>query len=203
MAQQGTATPTGTPYAGAPQSSESSSGARDAAAEKAGQVKDQAAEKAQQVKSGLRGQVDTRSTEAGERINTQASDVRQVAQSLREQGKEGPAKIAEQAADRVERVGGYLKDQDADAIIGDVERYARSNPWAVVAGGLALGFVASRMLRASADNRSTSGLQDQGARRPALPPVGQTAPVGGQTGTGTYGTPPVGYESPVGTPGTL
>lgn len=202
MAHQGTATPTGAPYAGAPESSDSS-GARDAAAEKAGQVKDQAAEKAQQVKSGLRGQVDTRSTQAGERINSQASDVRQVAQSLREQGKEGPAKVAEQAADRVERMGGYLKDQDADAIIGDVERYARSNPWAVVAGGLAAGFVASRMLRASADNRSSSGLRDQGARRPALPPVGQTSGVSRQASPGTHGTPAVGYEPPVGTPGTL
>lgn len=199
MAYEGTATPTGVPYAGAPESTESS-GARDAAAEKAGQVKDQAAEKAQQVKSGLRGQVDTRSTQAGEQINTQASDVRQVAESLREQGKDGPAKIADQAADRVERLGGYLKDQDADAILGDVERYARSNPWAVVAGGLAAGFVASRMLRASADNRTSTGLRDQGARRPALPPVTHSS---GQGSPGTLGTPPVGYETPVGTPGTL
>ena len=62
-----------------------------------------------------------------------------VAQSLREQGKEGPAKLAEQAADRAQRVGSWLEGSDGDQIIGDVEDFARRNPWAVALGGLALG----------------------------------------------------------------
>ena len=37
-----------------------------------------------------------------------------VAEELRKQGKDTPACYAEQAADRAERLGGYLKDADAD-----------------------------------------------------------------------------------------
>ena len=91
------------------------------------QVKDQAREQAQQAagqaKGRMRDQVDQRSTEAGERVGTFASDVRSVGDQLREQGKEQPAKLADQAAQRAERVGEYLKHNDADRILGDVEDF--------------------------------------------------------------------------------
>jgi hypothetical protein len=64
-----------------------------------------------------------------------------------------------------------MKESDADRILGDVEDFARSNPWAVAAGGLALGFAASRVLKASSsrryEERSTAG---------QLPPAGGTTP---------------------------
>ena len=53
----------------------------------------------------LRSQVDQRSTDAGHRVGGLASDVRAVGESLREQGKDQPARLAEQAADRAERLG--------------------------------------------------------------------------------------------------
>ena len=80
-----------------------------------------------------------------------ASDVRSVSEQLREQGKDQPAKLAEQAADRAERLGGYLRDNDADRILSDVEDFGRRQPWAVIAGGVAVGFLASRFLKASID----------------------------------------------------
>jgi len=109
-----------------------------------------------------------------------------VSGQLREQGKDQPAKLAEQAADRAERVSRYLTDSDADRILGDVEDFGRRQPWAVIAGGLALGLVASRFLKASSSRRyeerstganrlpartydvspSTSGIST-----PALPPT--------------------------------
>jgi ElaB/YqjD/DUF883 family membrane-anchored ribosome-binding protein len=125
-------------------------GAVGQAQEKVSEVAGQAQE---QARSTLRDQVDQRSTHAGEQVSTQASDIRTVAEKLREEGKEGPAKVAEQAADRAEKLGSYLTDSSADRILHDVESYARSNPWTVVAGGLALGFVASRFLKASSSDR--------------------------------------------------
>ena len=127
------------------------------AQEKAQEVAGQAQEKAQQAageaKNRVRDQVDQRSTEAGERIAGTASDVRSIADELRSQGKDQPAKMAEQVADRVERVGGYLERSDGDTILRDVEDFGRRQPWAVVLGGVALGIVASRLLKASSEGR--------------------------------------------------
>ena len=120
--------------------------AKDKAQEAAGQAKEKA-------RSQLRSQVDQRSTDAGHRVGGVASDVRAVGETLREQGKDQPAKLAEQAADRAERLGSYLKESDADRILGDVEDFGRRQPWAVIAGGVALGLVASRFLKASSIDR--------------------------------------------------
>src|SRR3954453_19575993 len=123
------------------------------AQEVAGQAQEKAQEAAGQASDRVREQVDQRSTQAGEQVRTHATDLRSVGDSLREQGKEQPAKLADQAADRLERAGGWLTSADADRILGDVEDFARKSPWAVMAGGLALGFAASRMLKASSTER--------------------------------------------------
>jgi hypothetical protein len=106
-----------------------------------------------QAKGALRSQVDQRATDAGQRVGGLASDVRTVGAQLREQGKDRPAKLADQAADRAERLGSYLTESDADRILGDIEDLGRRQPWAVLAGGVAVGFVASRLLKASAGTR--------------------------------------------------
>src|SRR3954453_8489282 len=126
------------------------------AQEVAGQAQEKAQEAAGQASDRVREQVDQRSTQAGEQVRSHASDLRSVGESLREQGKEQPAKLADQAADRLERAGGWLTESDADRILGEVEDFARRNPWAVMAGGLALGFAASRMLKASSTDRYRS-----------------------------------------------
>ncbi len=131
--------------------------AKEVTREKAQQTKEVAQEKAQQAAGEARGrlreQVDQRSTQAGEQVKSTASDVRSVVEELRKQGKEGPAKLADQAAERAERVGDYLHQSDADRILEDVEDFARQQPWAVAAAGLALGFAAARFLKASSSSR--------------------------------------------------
>jgi ElaB/YqjD/DUF883 family membrane-anchored ribosome-binding protein len=140
-----------------------------------GQAKEKAHEAAGQAKekagSQLRSQVDQRSTAAGHRVGGLASDVRAVGESLRERGKDRPAKLAEQAADRAERLGSYLEESDADHILGDVEDFGRRRPWAVIAGGVAVGLVASRFLKASSIDR-----YEQRARIEARDPVVPAAP---------------------------
>jgi len=148
-----------------------------------GEVKDKAQETAQQAtgraREQVRGQVDQRSTQAGEQIGTVASDVRSVSEELRKQGKDQPAKIAERAATEAEKLGDYLKRADADAILRDVEDFGRRRPWAVMAGGLAAGFLASRFLKASSSRRYASGLESSGrlpARRSDVTPPATTVP---------------------------
>lgn len=191
-------------------------GAQDRAKEAAGdakeQVKDQAQQAAGQARGRVRDEADRRSTQVGERVQSQAGDLRSVGEQLREQGKEGPAKVADQVAERAERVGGYLQRSDGDTLLEDLEELARKNPWAVVAGGVVLGVAASRLLKASSRDRydqrsSTSGGLGQRslpartsygrgpditpATPPTVPPVGTpTTPApGSDLGLGAGGDP--------------
>ena len=146
------------------------------------QVKEKAREQTQQAagqaREGVRSQVDRRSTEAGQRVGGFASDARSVGDELRKQGKDQPARLADQAADRAQQLGDYLQRSDADRILGDIEDFGRRQPWAVIGGGLALGIIASRFLKASSTRRYEQRSQSFGQlpRRtsydaPPLPPV--------------------------------
>jgi hypothetical protein len=146
-----------------------------AAAAKAGEVAGRAQEQAAKAAEGARGrvrdQVDQRSTEAGERVRAAAGDARSVAEELRRQGKDAPARYAERAAERAERAGDWLRESDGDRILADVEDFARRNTWAVVAGGLVIGFAASRLLKASSQERyrrTTAEPASLGAGRPPV-----------------------------------
>ena len=135
---------------------DTAAGAQDKAKEVAGQAQEKAGQAADQARGKLRDQVDTRSTEMGEQVKSNASDLKTVAEELRKQGKDTPAKYAEQTADRAEKAGRWLAESDGDQILRDVEDFGRKNPWAVAAGGLLLGFAASRVLKASSTERYRS-----------------------------------------------
>jgi ElaB/YqjD/DUF883 family membrane-anchored ribosome-binding protein len=148
------------------------------ATEVASQAQDRAREAAGQARGRMRDQVDQRSTEIGERVGGTAGDARSVAE----------------AADRAERLGGYLQESDADRILNDVEDFARRNPWAIAAAGLALGFAASRMLKASSGERYRSSLERGSVG--TYPGSGATYPGSGATypGSGATGTRPAQFE---------
>jgi hypothetical protein len=135
-------------------------------------------------KERLKEQVDQRSTQAGQQVGSVADDVRSVAGELRNQGKDTPARYAEQAADRVQDVGQWLERSDGDQLLRDVEGFARRNPWAVAAGGLVLGLAASRFLKASSGERYRTSLSNGGGT------PGQ-AHSNGQAGAPVHGTPTV------------
>jgi hypothetical protein len=56
--------------------------------------------------------------------------------------------------------------------LADVEAFARRQRWLVAAGGLALGFAASRFLKASSSRRYQAGSdQSYASRRDLNPPL--------------------------------
>lgn len=164
--------------------------AQEKAQQVAGQAQAKAQEAAGQVQDKARSMIDQRSTQAGEQVSQQASDLRSVGEQLRSQGKDGPAKLADQAADRAERLGSYLSNSDANTILHDVEDLGRRQPWAVALGGLALGFAASRFLKASSQQR----FQSRSSSSPSgqLPSRGAAQPVGGPGYGGPTGQPRTG-----------
>jgi hypothetical protein len=149
--------------------------AQEKAKEVAGQAQEKVQGAAQQGKGRISEQVDQRSTQAGQQINTVAQDVRSVAEELRTQGKDKPAQYAEQAAERVQSAGQWLEQKNGDELLSDVENFARRNPWAIAAGGLALGLAASRLLKASSSQRYRASVSN-----------GSTGQAGSYARTGTY-----------------
>jgi ElaB/YqjD/DUF883 family membrane-anchored ribosome-binding protein len=129
------------------------SGSQSMAKQAQQKVQEKAGEVRGQVSSRVRDQVDTRSTQAGEQLSSVADAMRRTGQSLRDEGSDAPAKVTDAVAERADRLGGYLRNSDADAILRDVEDLARRQPWLFAAGGLVLGLLASRFLKASSGGR--------------------------------------------------
>jgi glucan phosphorylase len=155
--------------------------AQEKAQEVAGEAQEKARDAAGKAQENVRQQVDQRSTEAGERVAGTAQDLRSVGEELRKQGKDTPAKLADQAAEQTEKVGSYLKEKGPDEMLHDVEDFGRQRPWAVLAGGLALGVVAARFLKASSrdryQQRGSNGARPTGQvpQRTTPPPLNRSA----------------------------
>jgi hypothetical protein len=151
------------------------------AQEFAGQLQDQAQAAASQTQDRLRSQADQRTTQVGEQINAQASDLRSVGDALREQGKDAPAKLADRLAGYAEQAGSYLREADPDRMIYDAEQFGRQRPGTIAVGALVAGFAASRFLKASSGRRYSSLREGMGASGAGLP-------------SGVYGGPSVGVR---------
>jgi hypothetical protein len=159
---------------------------KDQATQAMGDAKDMAQAQVGQVadkgRGAVRSQVDQRSTQAGSQAQMLADTLRQTASQLRAEGDQQNARyagIADQGADRLERVGGYLTNADADEILGKVEDVARRQPWLIAGAGLLVGVAAARVMKASSSQRyhqaqPVSGLAE--TRRPGALPAAEYHP---------------------------
>lgn len=117
-------------------------------------AQDKAVELKEQGKSKLGETLDQRTNQAGEQARKMAEALRQGSEQLRSQGDgQQLAGLAEGAADRIDRLGGYLEKTSGDELLRDVEDFARRRPWMVAGMGLLAGLGASRFLKASSERR--------------------------------------------------
>jgi hypothetical protein len=144
---------------------EQTSGIQERAQEAAGEVGEKAQEAAGTAQDKLREQLEQRSTQAGETVAGTAQDLRSVGEELRKQGKDTPARYADQAAERTDRLGSYLREADADKMLADIEEFGRRQPLVVLAGGLVVGIAAARFLKASSRGRYRSRAASEGPTR--------------------------------------
>ena len=166
---------------------------KEQAAEQVQQVAGQAKEQVRNVAGQAKTQVDERSTQAGQKVTEHAGDLRSVAEHLRREGKDQPARLAEQAAERVEAAGSWLTESDADKILREVEDFGRRRPWAVIGAGVAIGVAASRMLKAGSAQRYETG------RTSAWPAAPRGLPEGTGLQPATPATPATTSRSESGT----
>jgi ElaB/YqjD/DUF883 family membrane-anchored ribosome-binding protein len=101
----------------------------------------------------IREQLDQRSTQAGEQLQSIGKTLQSGANQLRSEGKDVPARVVEEVARRADSVGSYLQSSEADRILGDIEGFARRRPWLTAGVGALAGFLASRFVKASGDRR--------------------------------------------------
>lgn len=126
--------------------------------EKAEELKTDAGEKVRQ-------ELQTRSTQAGAQLHSTAAAMRRSTEQLREEGNDGAAKAMEFVAERADRFGGYLTGVHGDQMLRDVESFARRQPWLAALGGAAVGFFASRFLKASSTARYHGTTAPTGSRQ--------------------------------------
>jgi ElaB/YqjD/DUF883 family membrane-anchored ribosome-binding protein len=115
--------------------------------------KDKAMELRSRGASQLRDQLDTRTTDVGRQAKSVAQAFRQSGEKLRGEGSTQAANATEMAAQRVEQVGQYLERIQGDELLRDAERFARQRPWLLAGIGMFAGLVASRMMKASSEQR--------------------------------------------------
>lgn len=152
----------------------------------ASEIKDRVKERVtEQVETRL---ADTRTRAAGH-VSAVAETLHSSSDDLRDRGEEKVSQYVDKAAEQVERVAAYLKDADVGEVVDRVERFARREPAAFMAGAFAVGFLASRLLKSSRENGYTS---DYGTRETGYPMDSGTRESNYTTG---YGTLDTGYET--------
>jgi ElaB/YqjD/DUF883 family membrane-anchored ribosome-binding protein len=120
----------------------------------AASAQEKAVELKAQGRSRLGETLDERTTQAGGQARRMAQVLRQSGGQLREQGEgQQVAGMAEGAADRIERLGGYLEETSGNELLQDVEDFARRRPWMIAGFGLVVGLAGSRFLKASSERR--------------------------------------------------
>ena len=128
------------------------------AQQKASELKDEGRNKLSET-------LDERTTQAGGQARQMAQALRRSGEQLREQGEgQQVAGVTEGAADRIERLGGYLERTSGDEFLRDAEDLARERPWMVAGLGLMVGLAASRFLKASSERRYDSSRGNRSRR---------------------------------------
>jgi hypothetical protein len=110
-----------------------------------------------------RGAKDTAEAKLNEQKDSAASDLGNFAQALRraagETGAErqpGVGRVAQLAADSLERLSGTLRNKDLNGLVREVESFARHQPVAFFGAAVATGFLAIRFVKSSS-RTPTSG----------------------------------------------
>jgi ElaB/YqjD/DUF883 family membrane-anchored ribosome-binding protein len=128
--------------------------AKEQAQQAAGDLKSRAADE-------MRSQLDTQSTRIGEQVSALGQALRRAAEHLDGEQNAAGAGAAHRAADGADRLAGYLSRTDANRLLADAERFARTRPWAAGAIGTAVGFIAARFVKASSEGRYETSRQAQ------------------------------------------
>jgi len=138
------------------------------AKEVAKQAVDQVQQKAQEVASQAQDQaksaVNVRKDQAVEQLGSVAQAIRTTSNELRNQNSGMVAQYADQVADRVDRISGYLQERDVDQLLEDAENMARRQPELFLGGAFIVGLLVGRFIKSSGERRMARREQELARR---------------------------------------
>lgn len=113
----------------------------------------------QNAARGMKQQVNEQKDGAANSLGSFAGTLRKAAKESPDGGQAN--RMAEWAADGLERVSTTLRNKDMDGMLRDVQSFAREQPIAFFAAAMAAGFLASRFLKAgTGDGRAHKAASD-------------------------------------------
>lgn len=143
------------------------------------QAKQTTNEVVNQVQQQANSQINRQKESAASELSTVVNAVRRFGETLNNEG-EGPiarfaAQYGDKAADSLDRVARYLREQDPKRLLNDVQNFGRRQPALLIGGAFLLGFAGARIIKSSMDAASSSmntggqGAMSTGARSSANP----------------------------------
>lgn len=110
-----------------------------------------------QLRDDVSGQAGTQQSRAAEGMRGLAGELNQMADGTKD-GEGGMATgLAQQAAQRLDDVAGWLEDREPADLLEDVRRYARRNPGTFLAAAAVVGFLGGRLTRGLRDDAKDQG----------------------------------------------
>jgi hypothetical protein len=147
----------------------------------------------QQASSQITRQKDTAAAELGTVVNA----VRRFGETLNNEG-QGPiarfaAQYGDKAANSLDRVAQYLREQDPKRLLDDVQSFGRRQPALLIGGAFLLGFAGARLIKTSMDTASSTYNRPQGL---ANTPNTRTSPNPGTQQQPTFNKNTTGAQQP-------
>jgi hypothetical protein len=132
--------------------------AKEQAKNLANEAKDQTVKVAEQARDHVQQLVGQQKDQAAERLGSLAGALREAGRKLNE-GEQGGdfGRYADRAAEQVERLSTYLRDNDLRGFVRDTEGFARRRPEVFLGGALLAGLALARFLKASSPDRGYDG----------------------------------------------
>lgn len=120
----------------------------------ASQAKDQTKQVASQARDHVQELVGQQKTQAAERLGGLAGALREAGQKLQENEQNRAfGRYADQAAQQVDRLSTYLRDNDLRGFVRDTETLARRRPELFLGGTFLAGLMLARFLKASSPSQ--------------------------------------------------
>ena len=143
------------------------------------QAKNTTNEVVSQVQEQANSQINRQKETAASQLDTVVSAVRRFGETLNNEG-DGPiarfaAQYGDKAAEKLDGVARYLREQDPKRLLNDVQSFGRRQPALMIGAAFFLGFAGARLIKSSMDaaaNSTNTGAQrslTSGNRNPANP----------------------------------
>jgi hypothetical protein len=131
-----------------------------------------------QVQQQASTQIDRGKETATNELSQVVNAVKQLGQTLSSGEANGPiarfaAQYSDKAANSLERMTNYIREQDAQRLLNDVQNFGRRQPALLLGGAFLLGFAGARLIRSYMDAASQSSM-NSGYRSPyhtEVPPI--------------------------------